>query len=244
MDTDSVFAKIDCDPNSLVRELNERLEKEFGEIEIKLEESFRRIIFGKAKKRYAGLTTKGELVIRGFEVRRSDAAEISRRVQQEVLKMICYGEPLSNVKKFVKAEIDNFENQPIEQIAIPAPIRKPLKKYVVASASIRGAKIFEDWFDEKVKPNTETRRLWIRKSKTGRDCITYPKKFQIEWITPRRKEIKPLVESEEQVNVRELIDWVKMKNICLRSKVEPILEAIGTSWEDIQSGTIQTKLFS
>ncbi len=60
------------------------------------------IFFTESKKRYAGLTSKGEIVVRGLEVRRGDWCELAKELQSEVIRIILEEENPEKAAKFVK----------------------------------------------------------------------------------------------------------------------------------------------
>lgn len=82
-DTDSLFVRASDRIPSFVERMNERLP-----LELDLREKYRVIFFTGAKKRYAGLTTDGEIVVRGLEVRRGDWCELAKRLQERILETL------------------------------------------------------------------------------------------------------------------------------------------------------------
>ena len=117
-------------------------------IEMELKYVFRRAFFGSAKKRYAahviydGNKEIDELMIVGFETRRSDAAHLSKKIQETVFDMLLrQGKAKDEVLRYVGDEIDRFRNgkYTIEEIGMPRGITRELSDYARPSANIRGA---------------------------------------------------------------------------------------------------------
>lgn len=82
-DTDSLFVRQDDRIPSFVEAVNKELP-----LELDVQNHFTAIFFTGAKKRYAGLTREGKVVVRGLEVRRGDWCELAKELQEEVLGTI------------------------------------------------------------------------------------------------------------------------------------------------------------
>lgn len=82
-DTDSLFLQDDPGVDAFVDAANARLP-----VQLEVQDRFESLLFTGAKKRYAGQTREGELVVRGFEVRRGDWCSYARRAQAEVLEAL------------------------------------------------------------------------------------------------------------------------------------------------------------
>ena len=116
--------------------------------EMEFQKVYKRAFFGKAKKRYAGsvMWQDGQAVdfleIVGFETRRSDAAHLSKKIQETVFDMLLrQGKAKDEVLRYVGDEIDRFRNgkYTIEEIGMPRGITRELSDYARPSANIRGA---------------------------------------------------------------------------------------------------------
>jgi DNA polymerase I len=82
-DTDSLFVKADGRIPAFLDAINQRLP-----LELDVQERFDVVFFTGAKKRYAGLTEGGKVVVRGLEVRRGDWCELAKELQEGVLETI------------------------------------------------------------------------------------------------------------------------------------------------------------
>jgi len=144
------FKVIYGDTDSLVMMLNNISEKEAlnwlekkndelpGTMELELENFFKRGIFvtkrtGEtgAKKKYALLADDGSMKIRGFETVRRDWCNLSRNLQDEVLRMILkdgkHEKALSHVQKIIKELI--AKKVPIEKLIIRTQLKKAINEY-------------------------------------------------------------------------------------------------------------------
>ncbi|HVL48171.1 MAG TPA: DNA polymerase domain-containing protein, partial [Candidatus Thermoplasmatota archaeon] len=89
-DTDSLFVRAGGDAIRVAREAEALVAtaREDEAFDLALDERYETILFTGAKKRYAGLTADGRLVVRGFEARRGDWCALARRVQARVLAAV------------------------------------------------------------------------------------------------------------------------------------------------------------
>jgi DNA polymerase I len=82
-DTDSLFVRSHPQIAEFVAEVNAKLP-----LELDVQARFDVIFFTGAKKRYAGLTKEGKVVVRGLEVRRGDWCELAKQLQEDVLEAV------------------------------------------------------------------------------------------------------------------------------------------------------------
>ena len=159
-DTDSVYIqsknkellKILKEGTKLRNEINTdyiEFSKTFGAkestLEIEFEKALKKVLFvGKrgtdvgAKKKYAyiplwidGSKAKDEITTVGFESVRSDTAKISKKVQQDVVKMILYNKTKEDIVDYLKKMDRGIRNGEIsvEDFGFPKGISKDLKEY-------------------------------------------------------------------------------------------------------------------
>lgn len=149
-DTDSVFIEcgdiVDHDAmNVLLGDLDasyDVLMRKFGIeshiITMEWEKIYTRIIFAKAKKRYAGwLTWKdGKPVdsvdVTGFETKRSDSPSFSRDLQKQVFELLLrQGAEKEEIIEFITGEAERLRVGDFEwdEIGIPKGISKPVSEY-------------------------------------------------------------------------------------------------------------------
>ncbi|MEM5782784.1 MAG: DNA-directed DNA polymerase [Candidatus Aenigmatarchaeota archaeon] len=149
-DTDSMFIEtkgnIKKETNKLIKLCNSTLP---GLLKIELQEFYKRGIFmpretgiGVAKKRYALLDEKGNLVIRGLERVRADWCRLARNTQERVIEAILKKKSLDLAINEIKKAIESLKNKKvnIKDLAIFEQLSKPLSEYKVKSPHISAAR--------------------------------------------------------------------------------------------------------
>jgi DNA polymerase elongation subunit (family B) len=137
-DTDSVMFQFDKkkeDALKMLKKINDSLP---GTMELEAENFYKRGIFvtkrtteSGAKKKYALLSDKGEIKVRGFESVRRDRCRLAKDTQDVVLKKVLdEGKPdnaLEYVQKIVKQLRD--KKVPTEQLIIRTQLKKEIESY-------------------------------------------------------------------------------------------------------------------
>ena len=150
-DTDSVFVWLhDIDDTSAARDEGDRLANSLNQwwsahlrqtlqleshLEIEFETLFTRFLMptmrGSAtgsKKRYAGLTDQGKLVIKGLESVRTDWTPLARDFQRELLRRVFADEPYHD---YIRSTVDNMlAGREDARLRYRKRIRQPLSSYV------------------------------------------------------------------------------------------------------------------
>jgi DNA polymerase I len=111
-------------------------------IRLDVQEHYRAIFFTEKKKRYAGITQDGTIVVRGLEVRRGDWCALAKELQSDVIKIILKKrEPTaaaelvtSTIKKLRAGEI------PLSKLIIYKTLTKRIASYESVQAHVRAAK--------------------------------------------------------------------------------------------------------
>ncbi len=158
-DTDSVFLAIkDRDLDKVfdfMKKINSSLP---GIIKLDYQGYYIRGIFvskkeGKegAKKRYALIDEKGNILIRGFERVRRDWSNLAKKTQERVLKYLLNGD-IEKAKKYVREIIENLKRRKVkkEDLIIYVKLQRSLESYETLAPHIyvakklkeRGIKIF------------------------------------------------------------------------------------------------------
>jgi len=144
-DTDSIFVSKPVGIEELKKEVDkliERISKELP-VQIELDELFKTIFFVE-KKRYAGLTIEGKILVRGLEVRRGDWCELAKRAQKEVIEILLRERNPEKAMKLVSRIIEDIRkgNVKLEDIVIYKGLTK--KKYEAIQAHVKAAKKAEE----------------------------------------------------------------------------------------------------
>ena len=126
-DTDSLFVTVK-DGGDLQKAIEEFIKKVKEELplDMDVDNVYKVIFFTESKKRYAGLTSKGEIVVRGLEVRRGDWCELAKELQSEVIRIILEEENPEKAAKFVKDTIGKVKDGkiPLEKLVIHKTLTK------------------------------------------------------------------------------------------------------------------------
>ncbi len=142
-DTDSLFIKKDAlsldELENEALKLIERLSKELP-IQIEIDEYYTAIFFVE-KKRYAGLTRDGRIVVKGLEVRRGDWCELAKKIQRAVIEITLKERNPEKALKYVKDVIEDIRRGkiPLEDYVIYKGLTKPPSKYESKQAHVKAA---------------------------------------------------------------------------------------------------------
>ncbi len=140
-DTDSIFVRKEGfsgdDLEREVKILINRISQELP-VTIEIDEIYRTVFFVE-KKRYAGLTADGRLVVKGLEVRRGDWCELAKEVQKEVIEMILKEKNPEKAMRYVRQVIDRIKNgeYPLEKFVIYKGLTRRPSKYESMQAHVK-----------------------------------------------------------------------------------------------------------
>jgi len=146
-DTDSLFLKVKTKKQAkeFLKKVNNSLP---GIMELDFKGIYKRGIFIEAKtgfaakKKYALLDEKGNLVIRGMETRRRDWAEIAKKTQERVLEAVLKQNSKRKAIKIINETIKNLKegNVDIDDLIIYTQLTKPLSEYEQIGPHVAAAK--------------------------------------------------------------------------------------------------------
>ncbi|MDL1955987.1 MAG: DNA-directed DNA polymerase [Candidatus Desulfofervidus auxilii] len=139
-DTDSLFLKTkNGDIEKVTESFLDYINKKFpGILELDLQGYYERGIFipkgaapGTAKKRYALVDKKGELLIRGLETVRRDWCNLAKEVQRKVLEFVLKEKDVEKAKDYVKEIVAKVKGKEIllRDLIIYEELTKPLESY-------------------------------------------------------------------------------------------------------------------
>ncbi len=154
IDTDSLFLLMGDKNKDNVYSFLEEINKELpGKMELELEDFYTRALFvskrkgGKgAKKKYAMISEKGEIKIKGFELVRRDWAMVARETQKAVLEAILKKGSKEEAIKIVTDIVDKIRKGklPLEEMVIYTQIKKGLDDYESTSPEVMAAKRLQE----------------------------------------------------------------------------------------------------
>jgi DNA polymerase I len=141
-DTDSLFVrqKGGKDLRETLRAFIDRVKKELP-LDMDVDNYYRIIFFTESKKRYAGLNEKGEIIVRGLEVRRGDWCDLAKEIQSEVIRIILEEENPEKAMKYAKDTVRRVKEGtvPLDELVIHKTLTKSVTRYESAQAHVRAA---------------------------------------------------------------------------------------------------------
>jgi DNA polymerase I/DNA polymerase-2 len=151
-DTDSMFiklakpGKIEEAVKNFLEEINKKLP---GIMELELQDIYKCGIFiprgvgpGTAKKKYALIDFKGNLLIRGLEKVRRDWCKLARDTQEKVLRLVLEKKEVKGAVNYVKEIIKNLREHKVNlrDLTIYEQLVKPIEEYKAIGPHVMVAK--------------------------------------------------------------------------------------------------------
>jgi DNA polymerase I len=141
-DTDSLFVrqKGGKDLRETLRAFIDRVKRELP-LDMEVDNYYRIIFFTESKKRYAGLNERGEIIVRGLEVRRGDWCDLAKELQSEVIRIILEEENPEKAMKFAKETVRRVKEGrvPLDELVIHKTLTKSVTRYESAQAHVKAA---------------------------------------------------------------------------------------------------------
>ncbi|MFC1723498.1 DNA-directed DNA polymerase [Nanoarchaeota archaeon] len=152
-DTDSIFLKLGgFDENEAMNFIDDVNAKLPGVMELEFEGMFPRALFvamkgddGGAKKKYAMIDEKGNLIIKGFEMVRRNVSLIAKEVQQEVLRIILKENQPELAFEYAKEMINKLRKKEIltDELVISTMLTKSIDSYESIGPHVAAAKLMK-----------------------------------------------------------------------------------------------------
>ncbi len=209
----------------LLKEINKGLP---GIIELDLEDFYKRGIwvtkrtggFG-AKKKYALITEKKRLKIRGFETVRRDWCDLAREAQNKIIRMILEDGNEKKALRYIQETVKKVKERKIDrkEILIRTQLKKPISEYKSITPHVIAAKKMEEQkipIDEGalieyfIAETRSKKKLVREKVKLVSEKGEYNIKYYLE------RQILPAVENIFQVfdiNIKEVIQGKKQTRL-------------------------------
>jgi len=189
-----------------------------------------------------------EVDITGFEYQRSDIAPITKEVQREVLEMIVTGESTETVTEYVHDVIEEFRAGEVdpEEIGVPGGIGKRLNNYDTDTAQVRGAKYANMLLGTNFGRGSKPKRLYLEKVHPD-----FWKRFEAEhpevvddplYLDFKRDPDVICFGYADQIPEEFRVDYDEMLEKTLKRPIARVIEALGMSWDEVESGQEQTGL--
>ena len=138
-DTDSIFIALNGKMLAEVLDFVEKINRELpGIMGLEYEGLYKSGIFvatkgaeSGAKKRYALMSEKGKMKVRGFETVRRNLSPVAKETQEKVLHMILNGEKTEEVVEYVRDVIKKLRGKemPADKVTIKTQITREIKSY-------------------------------------------------------------------------------------------------------------------
>ena len=213
-DTDSIFVQISLDEAS---KFADKLNESFP-YHLKLEKFFSSLMFDGSKKRYCGkiVYENGKqcspfLSVTGFETVRGDASNLTKQIQEQVMKMVLDGKR-NEIIDYLKGKAEEVKagKYSIDDIAISKTLSRGLKGYDGTIPDyVRGARYAAEHLGEDIRAGDTVKMIYC---KSPTDVICFMDKENLP---------KGLV-----------VDWDKMIDRDIRMKVQVFLDVVDLHWEE------------
>ncbi|NYT00756.1 MAG: DNA polymerase [Methanocellales archaeon] len=141
-DTDSLFVK-GRGENILdvAKEFAQTISEDLP-LELDIQNHYEVIFFTEKKKRYAGLTSEGDIIVKGLEIRRGDWCALAKEIQAEVVQVVLQERDPEKAVRLVQDTVQLLkEGQiPLEKLVIYKTLTKKIDSYESQQAHVRAAK--------------------------------------------------------------------------------------------------------
>ena len=146
--TDSAFIKVPYeDAEMLADKITQVVQQATGNkmLSVELEDWMPYWLLVK-KNRYVGKKMNGELKVAGFEMKASNAAPISKKVQKEVFNMVCSGAHEGEVEAYVRPIAMSIREGevPLKDVTLTTRLGMKLSDYKVLGGAAKAAKYYND----------------------------------------------------------------------------------------------------
>lgn len=140
-DTDSLFIRADMQTTKRASEFADAISEDLP-LELDVENHYKVIFFTEKKKRYAGLTADGEIIIKGLEVRRGDWCALAKETQARVVEVILRERDPAKAARLVQSIVQQVKDgkAPLEKLVIYKTLTKKISNYESVQAHVRAAK--------------------------------------------------------------------------------------------------------
>ncbi|HEX9340224.1 MAG TPA: DNA polymerase domain-containing protein [Thermoplasmata archaeon] len=224
-DTDSVFFQSPLPSLEGSLEYGRKTAERFsrGRISMEIDKVYRRLFSHGRKKRYAGQVawpTEGEIVVRGYEIRRTDAFDLQSRAQLAVFERILDGYPddaielarqlVSNVKAGHLSS-DDMQGSPFESLVISRTVKPTVTRELLTDSQF----LVEDEDQER-----DTRKMSPEaKEQEKRRKGGYLKPGSLSNVLAARK----LLEMGEEFTPGMKVSWIVIDHTQSPMEVEPYI---------------------
>lgn len=193
-------------------------------LKLDYEKTFGKVLFGDAKKRYAGNICyyKGKIVndmlIMGFELVRSDHSKIGKETQKKFFdKMFMEGIGKDDLTQWLRQRIKNVRENvyTIEELGIPTPLNRPINEYTSNLPVVRGVDYSNSELGLDIQVGEKVKLIYV-KGNDKTDVIAF-------------RELKELPKGI-------VIDYTKHIDESVKKKMDKIFSSLGWSMDELEYG--------
>ncbi len=149
---------------------------------------------------------------KGFENVRTDQSIFTRDLLTELFDLILYDNDKKVIQSFVYEKLKEFPKRPLSEIGISRGISKPFSEYKANTPHVRGSIYSNTNLNTNFSHGDKVQFLWVR---------------GVEGMPPTN--VVCFNEDTDLDNYNVIVDYKRMKFVCIIDKVTPILDAIGIS---------------
>jgi len=175
------------------------------------------------KKRYAGNVVhgrgKGYKEVKGLASKRSDTSLFAKETQGRLLDMLLDREPKEKVLEFLDKKLNDFEKKPLWVIGVPSAISQLLKSYKVNSIQKKAAVNSNEFLGTNFNMGDKPKRIYIKLKNPPVDVVRKVDVVALEGTV----QLKPWME----------IDWRKMFQKTVKTKLKDLLAVAKIDWEEV-----------
>lgn len=249
-DTDSILFKlpVGLDVNSAVKEVRDGFDEFASQwgvdrrlFDIKVECIYQKWFQADRKKRYAGLISHSlrgsrlvetndwpmekRLRIVGFERRRFDWPDLTKQSQVEGFKLL-FLEGVPSLLRYLRILIKGVRTgRYTVELLIPATYNHPPENYTHPPAPIRAAMYGTTYLSQRIQLGDDFKWVYVQSVRGSPQTDV----VGLAWDSSLPPEV--------------LIDFDVMAGRCLRGPWESVLDALGVSWDEVETGQRQEVLF-
>jgi len=246
-DTDSVFLQLKTsspleESKWLREELSKRLRRFIvtkwkvtePEIELDIDKIFSKLIL-KTKKRYAGKTIEGEFEVKGLEIVRADAADITVEVQKTLIEMILEDKSIREIKQYLNTIHRTFKDRPLEEIGIPAKLTKLRNSYKTFTLQLQAFMFATNYLNIDI---TEGERFYMVYVDTPPEPYNRISAELANGFKVRKVKVIGFKEGKqiEQYSINYEIQFQKV----IVEKIKDILKLLNLDWKQIKGESLLT----
>lgn len=196
-------------------------------LKLEFEKTFEKVLFGDAKKRYAGKICyyKGkqvqDMLIMGFELVRSDCSSIAKETQKKFFDMLFLeNKERKELTLWLRERIKKIRNDEYSyiELGIPTPLNKPINEYVTNLPIVRAVEYSNNELGLDIQVGEKIKLIYVRGNSLT-DIIGF-------------RELKELPK-----NI--ILDYEKHIDESIRGKMERIFSALNWSIDELEfSGSL------